>query len=113
MLIIADKLSGISDTFNMSCSLLSLRITGCGKEETKPTRASLRLMPAPSVWPRSVPLHTNTHTHIPVRSVILEWGECWEAGRWRRVPSENRAGALAGRKVSSHRDGLYTDQADL
>lgn len=30
------------------------RIMGCGREETKPTRASRRSTPAPSAWPRLI-----------------------------------------------------------
>lgn len=31
---------------------------GCGREETKPTRASLRSTPAPLAWPRLMHKHT-------------------------------------------------------
>lgn len=37
--------------------LFPLRIMGCGKEETKPTRASLSWTPALSAWPRLAQTH--------------------------------------------------------
>lgn len=106
ILIIADKLSGIS---------ASSQDYGMWERGDK-TNQGITEINASSIGMAKVSTVTHKHTHtslIPVISVILGWGECWEAGRWSRVPSENRAGALAGRKVSSHRDGLYTDHTDL